>query len=427
MTCVQRSSRAGVEDRWHRGARRGEQVPWPADLATAGAWCTDPKHGDPGTQVTTARHGRGRRWLARWVDNDGQERSKSFDRKAEAQAQTNHVTTALTTGNYADPRRAATTFATVAQEWLASKSSRNLKPKTVAGYRGLLDVVVLPKWGDVRLREIDHAGIQAWVTWLASDPAARQRPMKTASGDCTAKGLSPARVIQAFQVLDQVLRYAVRSRYIANNPADDVEQPRKASREDIALSHEEVHRLADAREDISTMVYLLAYGGMRYGELAALCVSDIDLQRKRIRVSRSVTYVAGNGYVEGTTKTHQTRTIPILTKRLADALDEAICDRNSAEYVFPYHDGGPVPLDWFRYRFDQAAAIACLTGITPKTLRHTAGSLALALGASVVTVSKLLGHGNVTTTLNVYSHLLPDDFDNLAVAMEQATVAIVGP
>lgn len=175
---VKRSSRAGVEDRWHRDPRRGEQVQWPADSPAAGVWCVDSKHGDPGTQVTTARHGKGRRWLARWVDNEGKERSKSFDRKAEAQAHIKQVTTALTTGTYADPRRAAITFATVAQEWLASKSARNLKPKTVAGYRGLLDVVVLPKWGDVRLRDIDHAAIQAWVTWLASDPAARQRPVQ---------------------------------------------------------------------------------------------------------------------------------------------------------------------------------------------------------------------------------------------------------
>jgi hypothetical protein len=44
----------------------------------------DSKHGAPRTQVTTARHGLGRRWMARWVDHDGNERSKAFDRKAEA-------------------------------------------------------------------------------------------------------------------------------------------------------------------------------------------------------------------------------------------------------------------------------------------------------------------------------------------------------
>ena len=85
-----------------------------------------------------------------------------------------------------------------------------------------------------------------------------------------------------------------------------------------------------------------------------------------------------------------------------------------------HHDGGPIPLDWFRWRFDKAAEHVCMTGISPKTLRHTAGSLALGAGASVVTVQKLLGHRSPMTTMNVYSHMLPDDFDNLAKAMNKA-------
>ena len=105
-----RSSRAGVEDRWHRPPRRGEQVPYPADDPGPAAWCTDQKHGAAATLVTTARHGKGKRWLARWVDHDGQERSRAFHRKADAQQHITTVTTALTTGTYADPQRSAITF-----------------------------------------------------------------------------------------------------------------------------------------------------------------------------------------------------------------------------------------------------------------------------------------------------------------------------
>lgn len=419
---LKRSSRAGLEDRWHRRARRFELIRWPGDASEGPEWCTDPKHGEPGTLVCTARHGSGRRWQARWVDHDGRERAKSFDRKAQAQNHVAGVVSAMTTGTYADPRRSSVTFGKVAEDWFTSKAA-TIKPKTAAGYRGLLDVVVLPKWGEIRLGDIDHASIQSWVSWMATSPEARDRPKRDGDGKVVDVGLSPARVIQAFQVLDQVLRYAVRARYIAGNPADDVHLPRKASREDMALSHEQVKQLAEAREDIRPMVYLLAYGGMRYGELAGLRVGDIDLRRRRLRVSRSVTYVTGDGQTMGTTKTHQSRTVPILTTTVVDALAEVIAGRDESEYVFVYRDGGPVPLDWFRWRFDQAAASVGLSGVTPKTLRHTAGSLALASGASIVTVQKLLGHKDATTTMNVYSHMLPDDFDNLAAAMDAAARA----
>ena len=91
--------------------------------------------------------------------------------------------------------------------------------------------------------------------------------------------------------------------------------------------------------------------------------------------------------------------------------------------MFPHHDGGWIPRDWFALRLDKACTAAGLDGVTPHVLRHTAGSLALASGASVVTVQKLLGHQSPMTTMNVYAHQLPDDFDNLAAAMDTAARA----
>lgn len=417
---LKRSSRAGVEDRWHRPPRKNEQASYPADNPDAGSWCTDPKHGTPATLVTTVRHGQGKRWLARWVDHDGNERSKAFDRKAEAQRHISDVTASLSTGTYADPKRSAVTFGTVAEPWFDSKSG--LKPKTRAGYRSLLDVVVLPRWGDTRLRDITHADVQAWVHNLATDPKARQRKMSNRSETDELQGLSAARVVQAYQVVDQVLRYAIRARYIGLNPADDVQLPRKDTPEKSALTHDQVRHLADASGELRTMVYVLGYSGLRYGEIAALRVCDVDKSRGRLKVSRSATAVARMGIVEGATKTHQTRLVP-LPAFVMELVASQVKGRSPSELVFPYHDGTWMPRDWFALRLGKACATVGLTGVTPHTLRHTAGSLALASGASVVTVQKLLGHESPITTMNVYSHMLPDDFDKLADAMDSAVRA----
>ncbi len=210
----------------------------------------DPKHATAGTLVTTARHRQGKRWMARWVDHDGQERTKAFDRKADAERHRVEVTTQLTTGTYADPRRGAVTFGTIAEPWFDSKSG--LKAKTRAGYRSLLDVVVLPRWGETPLRDITHADVQSWVHKLATDPDARQRKASKQPAEDDHKGLSAARVVQAYQVLDQVLRFAVRARYISLNPAADVQLPRKVVPEKTPLTHEQVRQIADAAGDLRT-------------------------------------------------------------------------------------------------------------------------------------------------------------------------------
>jgi integrase len=380
----------------------------------------DSKHGTPGTLVTTIRHGGGKRWLTRWTDHSGETRSQSYDRKADAERKRVEVTTQLTTATYADPKRAAVTFGTVAEPWFDSKSG--LKPKTRAGYRSLLDVVALPRWGDIPLRDITNADVQAWVHKLATDPEARRRKASAPKADDDHKGLSAARVVQAYQVLDQVLRYAVRARYITVNPADDVQLPRKITPEKSALTHEQIRQIADASGELRTAVYVLGYGGLRYGELAALRVGDVDVSRRRLKVSRSVTAVAKLGMVEGSAKTHQARPVP-LPAFVMKMVAAHIKGRSPDALVFPYHDESWTPRDWFALRLEKASAAAGLTGVTPHILRHTAGSLALASGASVVTVQKLLGHQSAITTMTVYAHQLPDDFDNLTAAMDSAARA----
>lgn len=437
MTKTRRGARSGVEDRWHRPARKGEAVSFPTDAGPGDpTWCTDPRHGTPGAVVCTGRHGQGHRWQARWV-GEGQERSKSFAKKADAERHLRGVVTALETHTYADPQRSAVTFGTAAESWLRTKEAANRAPKTIAGYRGLLDTVILPKWKNERLRDITHESLQTWVTWLSTDPAARQHKKKGKEDG----GLSPARVVQAHQVVHQVFAYAIRSKYVAVDPADNIELPRKAPTEQTALSHEQVHQLAaetcaaemavrhrsdtvpslTSPQALGTMVRLLAYAGLRFGECIALRVGDVDVKRRRITVGRSITQVRGQGRIEGPTKTHQVRKVPVLTTVLADELMLVVKGRDPSEFLFPGPDGGAMTVGWFRVRFDRATTELGFDGVTPHTLRHAAGSLALASGASVVTVQKLLGHRNATTTMNVYSHMLPDDFDNLAAAMDKAT------
>jgi integrase len=172
------------------------------------------------------------------------------------------------------------------------------------------------------------------------------------------KPLSARRAVHAYGIVRQVLAYAIRTKRLAVNPSDDIELPRIVHRGEIALSLDQVTELVAAAEEAAPIIQTLAFVGLWFGELVALRVKDVDLSRRRILINKAVALV-GNDLIEGTTKTHQGRSVPILTDALADTL---------------------------------------------KSVMHgTAGSLALQAGASVVTVQKLLGNRNATTTMNVYS------------------------
>ena len=130
-----------------------------------------------------------------------------------------------------------------AKRWLATRT--NLKPKTHAGYESLLRVRILPRFGKERLDRIDPVSLQEWVA------------------DLVAEGLSPSRIQQAHRVLSQILKAAVRSRYLAANPAVGTSLPRHARREQLFITPEEVDRLAVTVGDrYRALVYVLSYGGL---------------------------------------------------------------------------------------------------------------------------------------------------------------------
>ncbi|MEU1428120.1 tyrosine-type recombinase/integrase [Nocardia sp. NPDC005746] len=365
-------------------------------------------------RVESKKFGRGQRWQARYVDPNGKERSRSFGTKLAAQKfLDSDVTTKVVTGTWVDPDRSGVLFRVVAEKWFATKKLR--KPKTKAGYRSLLDRIVLPRWGSVPLRDIEFEDIQTWVVELLESGSYRFK----------GRGLSASRVIQAYQVLDQVLRFAIKGRRLAVNPAEEVDLPTASPAEKRYLTHVQVLRTALAAGRFRPLVFTLAYTGIRFGEAVALRVASVDLDRRRIFVARSATAVTGEGLVETDTKNHTTRSVPI-PAFLVKELTSLIADRDPDARVFESRKGGPLPLGEFRWAFDHAVEAADVSGIVPHGLRHTAASLAISGGANIKVVQRMLGHKTATLTLDLYGHLFDDDLGPVADAMNAGAMLAAG-
>jgi integrase len=100
-------------------------------------------------------------------------------------------------------------------------------------------------------------------------------------------------------------------------------------------------------------------------------------------------------------------------------LTEVMAGKPADALVFTTWRGKPLRnLNFRRDVFDPAARAASLDGLTPHELRHTAASLAVAAGANVKSVQRMLGHGSAAMTLDVYSGLFDDDLDGVADRMD---------
>lgn len=342
------------------------------------------------------------RWRARYRDVAGKEHSRHFKRKVDAQRWLDEVTTAVTTGMYVDPGRSRITVGEWSRRWLDTKV--DLKASTRARYEGLLRVNVLPSWSDVRLVDVTHEGVAAWVAELS------------------ASGLSAATVRQAHRVLSLTFSLAVRDGRLARNPADHVPLPRAAKVEKTFLTLDQVEQLAGATGRHRLVILFLAYTGVRFGELSALRVRRVDLMRRRAEIVEAVAEVRGRA-VFSTPKSHQVRTVPI-PRFLVDELAQHIAGKCPDDFVFTSERGGLLRLQNFRHTvFDRAARAVGLDRFTPHGLRHTAASLAIASGADVKVVQQMLGHASATMTLDLYGHLYGDRLDEVADRMDALRTA----
>jgi integrase len=137
------------------------------------------------------------------------------------------------------------------------------------------------------------------------------------------------------------------------------------------------------------MILVLGLCRLRFGEYAALRVRSVDLMRRRLRVSESVSDVNGH-MIWSTPMTHQSRDVPI-PRSLIDALVARAAGKKPEDVLFSSPNGEPIQLaNWRQRVWDPAVAAAGLIGLTPHDLRHTAASLAIASGASVKHVQRML-------------------------------------
>ncbi|MFE9296309.1 tyrosine-type recombinase/integrase [Streptomyces niveus] len=346
------------------------------------------------------------RWRVRWYGPDGKGKSATFAKLPEAENHVHEVEGKMRDGSYRDAAAGKATLREVAEKWKGTLGK--LEHTTRETYVDAWRVHIEPRWGDYQVRRIEWEDVAEWIGHLAA-------------GSHGCRKVGPGRIQKIHNVLSLILGHAVRAKRIAVNPAAGVPLPRVVPQDHVYLTHAQVDRIANAAGEYRLLLLLLAYTGLRWGEVSAVTVGALDIGARRLAVRQAYKKTREHGLILGMPKTHERRKVPVL-RSLAAELGPLVKDRAPGELLFTAPGGGPLYGDNFRPRvFDPAVKVAGLAGlgITPHKLRHTAASLSIASGADVKVVQLMLGHKSAAMTLDTYGHLFPDRLDEVADRLDR--------
>lgn len=351
----------------------------------------------------TKLYGKGLQYRARYVDTGGREHTKRFRYKADATEWLKSITRSGV--DIAPPVKGEWTIEQQFAEWIRkahiAETTRATRQHTWRAHVG-------PRWGHMQVTKVDPPAVKAWVA------------------DLKEGGVGVPTIENGLGVLRMVLEDAVHDKRLIRNPCDGVKAPKrgpaKKQRKQCYLTHQQVDQLADAvaTRGNGTVVRFLAYTGLRWGEMAALKVGAVDLERRRLDVDRAV--AEADGRLDWKVpKDYERRSVP-LPPFLADELKPLMVGKSPDDLVFTARDGGVLRVSLWRPRVFNAArdSLSKFPKVTPNDLRHTAASLVVSAGGNVLALARMLGHEDPSITLKTYADLFDSDLDALADVLGDA-------
>lgn len=226
-----------------------------------------------------------------------------------------------------------------------------------------------------------------------------------------------------YKMLKAMFSKAVQWKYMVDNPCDYVDAPQYKAAEKAVLTADtaEVILTRISEEDIKyqAIFFLACTCGMRKQEIVALQWKDIDFANRTIHIRQAASHVKGKGTIIKDTKTEKSKRNLYLTDTLYYLLlqiQNAQMKRkaelynlyNDGDFIFTQWNGEimhiSTPTHWW-VKFCKRIGVE---GITFHALRHTAATFMIKNNVPISTVSAVLGHSNITTTLNTYTHVIED-------------------
>ena len=289
--------------------------------------------------------------------------------------------------------------------WLRDSVARKVRPRTLQRYQEIVKLHLTPRLGRIPLAKLT--------------PAHVERMMNEAIG----QGAAPRSACHHRAVLRTALNVAMKWGVLGRNVASLAGPPRVPEREIRALGQADARALLEAvRGDRLEALFTVALAlGLRQGEALGLRWPDVDLGGALLTVQRSLQRVNGE-WLSPEPKTPRSRRTLHLPGPVTAALREhrarqlverlrlgaAWQGETWGDLVFTDEAGGPLSGFYVSRRFKALLAVAGLPPMRYHDLRHGAASLMAAQGVPARVAMEILGHSQISTTMNIYAHVAPE-------------------
>ncbi len=291
-------------------------------------------------------------------------------------------------------------FSTFVDIYLKDMTPR-LKLHTMINKEYVIKDKLLPVFGARRMDEITVANIREWQTNLM------------------AKGYSQTYLRSINNQLSTIFNYAVRYYGLKENPCHKAGSMGKNKADEMQIwTRDEFEKFHDCIMDkrISWLAFeILFWTGIRIGELMALTFADVDLEKKVITINKSYQRLKGKDVITSPKTPKSNRKVNMPQFLAEDILDyrESLYDPTPSSRLIP------VTKNFLEREMERGVKLSGVKKIRIHDLRHSHASLLIEMGFSPKEIAERLGHENIETTLNTYSHLYPDKQERLAERLNQ--------
>lgn len=223
------------------------------------------------------------------------------------------------------------------------------------------------------------------------------------------KGFAAKTVKGRMLVLNLILKYAILLEYINSNPCQYITVPKGLPKKKrLPATPDDVQKIKENTDkEFGVLAYFILFTGCRRGEALAITPEDINLDNKTVSINKTVEWLGSRPQIKKSPKTDAgNREIP-----LTDNLIELLTPRMKQNYIFQNEKGelynnSQVTRGWDKYQIE--------TGVqsTPHQLRHAYQTMLFDAGIDIKTAQTWLGHKDIKTTLDIYTHLSESRLSN---------------